>query len=200
MNDDGGPDTNFKLVRDVDAGTYYVEVKGYSTTTRGRYELVLSESTSVGDDFYGAVRYDFNVSDDCPGLAAGIAFNGVTESQASSTARAACQVDGGNAGECREGTVTFRGCVTMVYGELPGTSCDVYVYSDDSNTPSLSGVESSALAACRSDGNTLCRIFNNGRGVRISGCNSRAERAKTRVASGNRPSVFDSRTKQIRLK
>lgn len=197
VNDDGGRDTNFKLVRDVDAGTYYVEVKGYSTTTQGRYELVLSEDTSVGADFYGAVSYDFNVSDDCPGLAAGITLNSVTESQASITARAACQVDGGNAGECREGTVTFRGCVAMVYGELPGTSCDVYVYSDDSNTPSLSGVESSALAACRSDGNTLCRIFNNGSGVRISGCNSRAERAKTRVASANLPSKIVSRTKQI---
>ena len=200
VNDDGGSDTNFKLVWNVGAGTYYIEVKGYSPSTQGRYELILSEDRSVSGDSFGAISYDFNVSDDCPGLAAGMTLDKASKSEASSTARAACQADGGNAGECREGTDTFEGCAAMAYGELPGTSCDVYVHSDDSSSPSLSGVESSALAACRSDGNTICRIFSNGSGVRISGCNSQAERANPRVASANRSSMVDSRTKQIQLR
>ena len=40
-DDDGGADTNFRIEREVGAGTYYVEVEGYSSSVTGAYELEL---------------------------------------------------------------------------------------------------------------------------------------------------------------
>lgn len=41
-DDDDGPGTNFRIEREVDAGTYYVEVQGYDSSTTGAYELSLA--------------------------------------------------------------------------------------------------------------------------------------------------------------
>ena len=38
-DDDGGPGTNFRVERDVQAGTHYVEVRGFGPSTTGSYEL-----------------------------------------------------------------------------------------------------------------------------------------------------------------
>ena len=43
-DDDGGPGTNFRIERDVRAGTHYVEVRGFDGSTRGSYELNVSAS------------------------------------------------------------------------------------------------------------------------------------------------------------
>ena len=47
-NDDGGTGTNFRIERDVDAGTYYVEVRGYGSSTTGEYELSVSSAARGG--------------------------------------------------------------------------------------------------------------------------------------------------------
>ena len=49
-DDDGGAGTNFEIERDVDAGTYYVEVRGFSSTTTGTYELDVSAESGGGED------------------------------------------------------------------------------------------------------------------------------------------------------
>ena len=130
-NDDGGSGLNFRIVGEVEAGTYYVQVRGFSSSTKGRYDLDLSQDSGGGGESFGAISYDFSVSDDCPGLAAGVAVNRASEPDASSAARAACRADGGSASECREDTTVFDGCAAMAYGSLPGTSCSVYVVSNN---------------------------------------------------------------------
>ena len=47
-DDDGGAGANFEIERDVDAGTYYVEVRGVSTSTTGTYQLEVSASDDGG--------------------------------------------------------------------------------------------------------------------------------------------------------
>ena len=42
-NDDGGSGTNFGFTADVRTGTYYIEVRGYFSTTRGAYSLRVEE-------------------------------------------------------------------------------------------------------------------------------------------------------------
>ena len=41
-NDDGGSGSNFRIERQVQAGTYYVEVRGFRPSTTGSYELRVS--------------------------------------------------------------------------------------------------------------------------------------------------------------
>ncbi len=52
MNDDGGSSTNFRIERQVQAGTYYVEVRGFRPSRTGPYELRVSaaDDTSGGGD------------------------------------------------------------------------------------------------------------------------------------------------------
>jgi len=47
-DDDGGAGTNFEIERDVDAGTYYVEVRGFSSSTTGTYQLDVSDEDGGG--------------------------------------------------------------------------------------------------------------------------------------------------------
>ncbi len=51
-DDDGGTGVNFKIVRRVGAGTYYVNVNPYSSTTTGTYELRVSTSSSAVTSIY----------------------------------------------------------------------------------------------------------------------------------------------------
>ena len=52
-NDDAGAGANFQIERAVQAGTYYVEVRGFRSSTSGSYELVVSGA----DDGSGS-RYE----------------------------------------------------------------------------------------------------------------------------------------------
>ena len=49
-NDDGGPGSNFRIEREVQAGTYYVEVRGFGSSTTGSYELGVSSTGGGGSD------------------------------------------------------------------------------------------------------------------------------------------------------
>ena len=50
-NDDGGAGTNFRIQRELDAGTHYVRVASFSSTGTGAYTLDLSmENAGGGDD------------------------------------------------------------------------------------------------------------------------------------------------------
>ena len=42
-NDDGGTGVNFRIETEVEAGDYYIEVRGFSTNTTGTYELKVSQ-------------------------------------------------------------------------------------------------------------------------------------------------------------
>ena len=56
-NDDGGTSTNFRIRRELDAGTYYVRVSSYYTTGTGAYTLDLSIENASGDvDDHGDSR------------------------------------------------------------------------------------------------------------------------------------------------
>ena len=47
-DDDSGAGTNFEIERAVEAGTYYVEVRGFRSSTTGSYALVVSEADDGG--------------------------------------------------------------------------------------------------------------------------------------------------------
>ena len=49
-NDDSGVGSNFAIERDLDAGTYYVRVRGYDSSTRGDYDLGISHRPLEADD------------------------------------------------------------------------------------------------------------------------------------------------------
>ncbi len=49
-DDDGGAGTNFKIELDVDVGTYYVEVRGFSSSTTGSYVLDVSDDSGGSED------------------------------------------------------------------------------------------------------------------------------------------------------
>ena len=117
---------------------------------------------------WGALSVDFYVSASCPGLAAGITFDHATQAAAASAARQACRQDGGSTAECNEETYVFQGCYAMSYG-VEGPFCGVY---EGNHPTSLSAAETDALAECRADNNTGCRIWTNRSGRRISGCNA----------------------------
>ena len=127
-------------------------------------ETTVADAPSVT---YGAISVDFYVSPVCPGLAAGIALNHTTQAAAANAARRACRADGGSTSECNEETGTFEGCAAMSYG-VEGTLCGYYFGVSDN---SLAAAEADALRVCRGDNNTGCRIWTNGSGTRISGCN-----------------------------
>lgn len=156
----------------------------------GEAEVPPSGGGGSAGGAWGAYSVDLYASPNCPGIAAGVAFDHSTEAAAESAARRACRQDGGSAAECNEETSTFQGCVAMAYGEDSRT-CGVYaVVSTSTNTVSLTALESRALSNCREDGNTSCRIWTNGSGVRISGCNAGAgssTSASAKRASGIAP-------------
>ena len=63
-DDDGGAGYNFKIERDVGAGTYYVQVRGYDSATTGAYELRVSTSGSGGGDGEFEVLEGLRIGDD----------------------------------------------------------------------------------------------------------------------------------------
>ena len=49
-NDDSGVDRNFRISRRLSAGTYYVRVRGYSTSTTGSYSVRATQTSSVAPE------------------------------------------------------------------------------------------------------------------------------------------------------
>lgn len=121
-------------------------------------------------DAWGAISYDFYVSQSCPGLAAGIALDEATEEEAADAARRACRDDGGSASECRDETTPFEGCGALAYGRT-SRGCSTYLVFGNNPAAGRAAAESEALSNCRDDGSTGCRIWTDGSGGRISGCN-----------------------------
>lgn len=66
-DDDSGGDTNFEIVRTLNAGTYYVRVSGYSSSTTGGYSLWISASSNSGGGGGGGGvgRINFTFDDEC---------------------------------------------------------------------------------------------------------------------------------------
>ncbi|MCY3969106.1 MAG: M12 family metallo-peptidase [Acidobacteria bacterium] len=62
-DDDDGASLNFKIERDVEAGTYYVRVRGYAPTTMGKYELHVSTSGGGGSSVPDLVVQSPSVND-----------------------------------------------------------------------------------------------------------------------------------------
>ena len=58
-NDDSGVGTNFRIVRDVTAGTYYIRVKGYGSRTTGSYTLNARFSGNANGDISLRIPEDF---------------------------------------------------------------------------------------------------------------------------------------------
>ena len=69
-NDDGGDGRNFRIVRNVAAGTYRIRVTGYSRSTTGRYTLHVRFTASGGGEPPGGDDHG-----DTRGDATGIAVN-----------------------------------------------------------------------------------------------------------------------------
>ena len=67
-NDDGGSGTNFKIERQVPAGAYYVEVRGYRPTRTGSYELRVSAADDTPGGGGGGQAPTFGVDDALPGV------------------------------------------------------------------------------------------------------------------------------------
>ena len=154
------------------AGTYYygacVDSVSGESDARNNCSSALRVTIGGGSGTrYGAIAYDFHVSDSCPGLAAGIALDHASERDALNAARRACQSDGGSASNCGENSGWFQNCVALGYGAT-SVMCGVDLGIDSTR----SGAESAALSKCRARGLSNCRIWINGSGQRISGCNS----------------------------
>ena len=161
------------------AGTYYygacVDAVSEESDTGNNCSNAVSVTVrpvSTDGRSYGAFTYDFNVSPNCPGLAAGIAVNHRSEQEALDAAIQDCQNDGGSATECRAKAESFEACGALAYG-TSGDSCSVYRRWGDSPS-TLSAIESRVLSNCRSDGSTGCRIWVSGSAKRIAACNSQS--------------------------
>ena len=73
-NDDGGAGTNFRIERQVPAGAYYVEVRGYRPTRTGSYELRVSAADDTPGGGGGGQAPTFEVDDALPGVPTSGAF------------------------------------------------------------------------------------------------------------------------------
>ena len=179
-DDDDGPGLNFMIERSVAAGSYYVEVRGFGSSTTGAYEL----NASLAVDVYGGLAVHLRSCTDIP---VGIALDHGSEQAALVAAAGACEEDGGSESSCEQGASTFARCGAITYGES-GDQCIVTRYSIDVST--RSAAETRALDACRSAGRTGCRIVTNDAGDRMSGCNSEAVQSPDLVVES--PAVNDA--------
>ncbi|MDE0660809.1 MAG: S8 family serine peptidase [Gammaproteobacteria bacterium] len=159
-DDDDGSGTNFEMERELEAGTYFLEVRGFSASTTGSYRLNAST-------MYGGLALELVSCSDVP---VGITLGHDAEQAALDTAAGACEDDGGSASACSSNTLAFRRCGAIVYGESQaGTRCHVNGYSIFAST--RTAAEDVALEVCRSEGRTGCRILADDGGERMSGCN-----------------------------
>ena len=157
---------------DTPPGTYYAgacvdAVPGETNTRNNCSNAVRVTVLGGGARRFGAIAFDFHVSQSCPGLAAGIAVNHGSSQAALDAARRACQSDGGSVANCRSNSESFQGCAAMAYGTNPPL-CGVQASSGSTR----SAAESAARSRCSARGLRGCRIWVNGSGQRISACNS----------------------------
>ncbi|MDE0225071.1 MAG: hypothetical protein OXP28_08050 [Gammaproteobacteria bacterium] len=151
-------------------------------------EQIFAATVSAEGGSFGAIAYDFEVSSDCPGLAAGIATSRGSARQALDAAVTACDEDGGSEANCREKPVEFEHCGALHYCEhtlATVVRCAIYRVTG----PTLSGVEAphrDAPASCLSGTD---KIWTNDSGVRISGCNSQSSGAAV-ILDATGPLVF----------
>ena len=156
-------------------GTFYAgacvdAVPGELDTENNCSNAVRVTVLGSGGARFGAIARDFDVSPDCPGLAAGISVDHSSAQAALNAARSACQRDGGSAANCRSDSGWIPECAALAYGTNSATfSCGIAPATGSTR----SAAESAALARCRSNGFGGCRIWVNGSGQRISACNSR---------------------------
>ena len=166
-DDDGGAGANFEIERDVDAGTYYVEVRGFGSSTTGSYILDVSGDSGGGEDVFGAMSVHLRSCTDVP---VGITLDHGSEQAALDTAVSACEGDGGSASECSNRSTSFRECGVITEGDF-GIECIVTRWTID-GTASRTVAENAALRECRLRGNTGCSVLTNDDGDRMSGCNA----------------------------
>jgi len=90
-DDDNGRVYNFKIGRDVQAGTYYVEVRGYSSSTTGAYQLHVS--TPGGDDDTDLVVEPAAVDDNMPDPGGSFTLSATIRNQGGTGVSAASPTD-----------------------------------------------------------------------------------------------------------
>ena len=195
-NDDGGAGTNFEIERDINAGTYYVEVRGFRSSTTGTYELdVSADSGGGGATLYGAMASDL-IS--CRDTAAGITIDHRSRGPALEAARSACVDDGGSTGDCREYSYDFQRCGVIVDALLPGRECKVFAYRVNAST--RSAAEDAAKAACRNSDapGFVCSVATNDDGERMSGCNSQSGGGASATSANGNLGIVEVVSEQVR--
>ena len=116
-NDDGGSGTNFKIERQVQAGTYYVEVRGYRPTRTGSYELRVSAADDTsGGDGGGDPATTFGSGDTISSLPSGTWFPDVTSGGSFRLSGGNVTIQLNNGGYIEEGSYRYTcqssgGCV-----------------------------------------------------------------------------------------
>ena len=107
-NDDGGSGTNFKIERQVQAGTYYVEVRGFRPSRTGTYELRVSgaDDTSGGDGG-GDPATTFGSGDTISSLPSGNWFPDVTSGGSFSSSGGDVTIQLNNGGYIEEGNYRY---------------------------------------------------------------------------------------------
>ena len=191
---------SISLAAPSSAGTHYYgacvnTVSGESNTRNNcssAVRVTVAGGTSGG---YGAIAYDFEVSDDCPGLAGGIALNQRTSQDALDAARRACQNDGGSASECRSNSRSFRACGALHYCE-GRTGIFVRCRAGIATGPTRTGVESRPVV-CSSGLYPTHRIWSNRSGQRVSGCNSQSNSAAGTETTGH--TLFEMQSKSLNV-
>ena len=171
--------SSFRVPRHMPLGPFYAgacvdPVPGESDTANNCSNAVPVNVIGREGFRFGAIAADFEVSQSCPGVAAGISVDRGSEQAALDAAHRACRSDGGSAANCRSGSRSFQQCVGLAYGaDAPSSDCGLALGSGSTR----GAAESAALARCRSEGFRVCRIWVNGSGQRISGCNFRSNSA-----------------------
>ena len=103
-NDDGGSGTNFRIERQVQAGTYYVEVRGFRPTRTGAYELRVSAADDAGG---GGAATTFGSGDTISSLPSGDWFPDVTSGGSFSSSGGDVSIQLNNGGYIEEGDYRY---------------------------------------------------------------------------------------------
>ena len=149
-NDDGGQGLNFRIEHSVSAGTYYVLVRGYSSTTTGSY-TVHADFQQTSENYFGAFARS---SETAPGAWQYFAaYNYRTRAAAENEALRQCRSRISSGDSCSiEQRFGSGECFVLVSGN------DGYfiAYGAD-RRENLDALKQNRLAACRADASN-CRL------------------------------------------
>ena len=107
-NDDGGSGTNFRIERQVQAGTYYVEVRGFRPTRTGAYELRVSAADDMsGGDGGGGQATTFGAGVTISSLPSGNWTPDVTSGGSFSSSGGNVNIQLNNGGYIEEGSYRY---------------------------------------------------------------------------------------------